>query len=448
MQITETLNEGLKREFQVVVPADDIENRLVGKLGELARNVRLPGFRPGKAPVKLLRKTYGKQVLGEVLQETINEATGKAIQDNALKPAMQPKVEITSFDEGKDLEYKVAVELMPEFDTVDFKELTLERLTVAITDEMVDERIGRLADGMKAYQPAAEGQEAQLGDRLSVDFKGTVDGEAFEGGSAEDFDLVLGDGGRVPGFDDGLVGAKAGETRNVPVTFPADYGAPNLAGKQASFEIAVKKIEVPLPTAVDDSLAGKLGLATLDELKTTVRGMIEREFAGMSRAKLKRALLDALAERHSFAVPPGMIDLEFESIWQQVQQDLERQGKTAADLDKPEEESKAEYRAIAERRVRLGLLLADVGQKNNISVAQNELNAAIAEQARRFPGQERKVLEYFQKTPEAQAQLRAPILEDKVCDFIVGMAQVSERAVTPEDLMKDDEEETAGAPAA
>ena len=448
MQITETLNEGLKREYQVVVEAADIEGRVSGKLTDLAKQVRLPGFRPGKAPVALLRKTYGKQVLGEVLQETVNETTTRTLEQNELKPAMQPSIEITRFDEGTDLEYRIAVEVMPVIETMDFSELAIERPVAEIGQGMVDERLVQLAEGARQYEAAPEDREAQEGDRVAVDFEGRLDGTPFDGGSATDFDIVLGSGGRIPGFDENLTGVKAGDQRSFEVTFPDDYGAQHLAGKTVTFDVTVKRVEVPLATAIDDALAQQLGMQTLDELKEALRGMMQRDYARLSRAKTKRALLDALAGRYSFEVPPGMVRMEFDSIWNQVVEDLKRQDKTEADLDKPEEEAKAEYRAIAERRVRLGLLLADVGQRNDITVTQQELNGAIAEQARNFPGQERQVLEFYRKQPEAQAQLRAPILEDKVCDFILEMATVTEKPVTVEELMREDDDEETGGPQA
>ena len=448
MQITETLNEGLKREYQVVVEAADIEGRVSGKLTDLAKQVRLPGFRPGKAPVALLRKTYGKQVLGEVLQETVNETTTRTLEQNELKPAMQPSIEITRFDEGTDLEYRIAVEVMPVIETMDFSELAIERPVAEIGQGMVDERLVQLAEGARQYEAAPEDREAQEGDRVAVDFEGRLDGTPFDGGSATDFDIVLGSGGRIPGFDENLTGVKAGDQRSFEVTFPDDYGAQHLAGKTVTFDVTVKRVEVPLATAIDDALAQQLGMQTLDELKEALRGMMQRDYARLSRAKTKRALLDALAGRYSFEVPPGMVRMEFDSIWNQVVEDLKRQDKTEADLDKPEEEAKAEYRAIAERRVRLGLLLADVGQRNDITVTQQELNGAIAEQARNFPGQERQVLEFYRKQPEAQAQLRGPILEDKVCDFILEMATVTEKPVTVEELMREDDDEETGGPQA
>jgi trigger factor len=441
MQVTETLSEGLKREFKVTVDADDLEGRMSSKLSELARNVQMPGFRKGKVPVPLLRRTYGKQVMGEVLEQAVNETSTQTLEEKELTPALQPRIEITKFEEGADLEYTMAVEVMPEFEPVDFKTLTLERLTVDVADEEIDKRVVQLADQFKSFEDAAEGEAAKQGDTIVIDFKGKLDGEAFEGGSAEDYSLELGSGSFIPGFEDQLVGCKAGDSKEVNVTFPEEYGAEHLAGKDVVFDVTVKNVKVPLPTVVDDSLAEKLGLENLEALKTAVREQVEREFSEVSRNRLKRALLDVLADRHDFDVPPGMVDMEFDQIWKQVEHDLEHQGKTIADLDKPEDEAKAEYRDIAERRVRLGLLLSEVGRKNNLQVSQDEVNRAIAQQASRFPGQERQVIEFYQGNPQMQAQLQAPILEDKVVDFIIEMATVEDKPVSIEELLKDADEE-------
>jgi trigger factor len=445
MQVTETLSEGLKREFKVVVPAADLESKVSGKLKDLAGRVRLPGFRPGKAPVALLRKTYGRALLGEVLEETVGAATQQTLDERKVRPAMQPKIEVKNFDEGGDLEYVIAVEVMPEFEPADFRQIKLEKLSAEVSDEEVAKRLDAMAEQMKAYAEVAEGQAAKPGDAVVIDFKGSIDGEVFEGGSGTDFELVLGSGSFIPGFEGQLEGAAKGDKRTVQVTFPDDYGHKPVAGKQASFEVEVKQVKAPLPTAVDDELAKKLGLENLDALRQTMRQQLERDYAGLSRAKLKRALLDALAEKHDFPVPPGLVDTEFDNIWKQVEQERERlkQAGQPAEPAKPEEQEKADYRAIAERRVRLGLLLAEVGQRNNVAVTQDEVNRAIGEQARRFPGQERQVFEYFQKNPQAQATLRAPILEEKVCDFIIEMAEVSDRKVPVEELLRDPDEDEA-----
>lgn len=449
MQVQETLNEGLKREYQVTIAAADIEGRVSGRLGELALTVRLPGFRPGKAPVSLLRKMHGRAVLGEVLQATLNESTAKALQERELRPALQPKVEILKFGDGADLEYKVSVELLPEIDPGNFAELEIERLVSPVSDDEIGKRLDKLVEDMKTYIAAAAGHEAQAKDRLTIDFSGTLEGKAFAGGSATDHALVLGEGGFVPGFEAPLFAMKAGESKRFSVDFPADYAAKDLAGKTVEFAVTVKKVEVALPAPVDDSLAVKLGLKTLDELRGTIRQAVEREHAMLSRARTKRRLLDALAEKHRFAVPQGMVEMEFEGIWQQFEADLKRQGKSVAELERPVEEARAEYRGIAERRVRLGLLLSEVGRRQNLQVTQEEVNRAIAEQARRFPGQEQRVFQFYQQNQQAQMQMKAPILEDKVCDFILEMAKVSEREVALEELLRepDDPAELVGAPA-
>jgi trigger factor len=449
MQVTETLSEGLKREYTVVVPADDLEGRMAGRLQELSKTVQMPGFRKGKVPVNLLRRTYGQQMLGEVLEQTVNDATTKTLEENDLKPALQPRIEITKFEEGSDLEYTIAVEVLPDVEPIDFSTLKLERLSIEVTDEMVDERLEQMTKQFREFEDADEGAEAREGDAVVIDFAGKVDGELFEGGSAEDHQLELGSNSFIPGFEEQLVGAKAGEERVVKVSFPENYGAEHLAGKDSEFDVTVKTVRTPIEAEPNDELAVKLGLENLGALKDLVRGQVEQDYAGLSRNRLKRTLLDTLADGHDFEVPPGMVDMEFEQIWDQVVKDLERQEKTIEDLDKPEEEAKQEYRDIAERRVRLGLLLSQVGQANNLEVKPDEINRAIAQQAANFPGQERQVMEFYQQNPEMQAQIQAPIMEDKVVDFIVEMANVEERKVTLEELLKDPdaEEEEEGAAA-
>lgn len=441
MQVTETLSDGLKREYAIVIEADEIENKLSGKLNELAKEAQIPGFRRGKVPVSLLRKTYGKRVMGEVVEESVNEATAKTFEDNELKPAMQPKIEITSFDEGKDLEYKLEVELLPEFEVGSFADLELERPVAEVEDKALEERLEAMAQQMKSFADGADGQEAASGDAVVIDFVGSVDGTPFEGGAADDFQLELGSGQFIPGFEDQLIGVKAGDEKTVEVTFPEEYGDDKLAGKPASFAVTVKAVKVPLPTPVDDALAEKFGLENLEKLREAVKTDMEQAHGQLSRNKLKRSLLDALADRYDFEVPPGMVDMEFDQIWHQLEHDLEHQNKTVADLDKPEEEMRTEYRGIAERRVRLGLLLSEVGRANNLEVSDDEVSRAIMQQAQRFPGQERQVFEYLRDNEQAQAQLRAPILEDKVCDFIIEMAQVTDKTVSLDELMAEPEED-------
>lgn len=440
MQVTETHAEGLKREFTVTVAAGDIEQRMQSRLVELGRAIRLPGFRPGKVPLTVLRKRYGSSVMGEVLEHAVGDSSSQAMRDHGLRPAMQPKIEIVSFKEGTDLEYKMSVELLPEIAPIDFAAIKLERLRAEVAEEEVErslERIARPRRKSEAVERAAEN-----GDELVIDFAGTIDGKEFAGGAAKDFRLELGSERFIPGFEAQLVGAKAGEARTVKVTFPAEYGIEELAGREAEFAVTVKEVRAFQPIVVDDELAKDLGLDSLDALKRTVREQIEREYNAVSRQRLKRTLLDHLAATNDFAVPPGMVDLEFESIWKQFEEARsEHREAVAEDAGKSDEQLKAEYRAIAERRVRLGLLLSEVGTKNAISVTQEELNRALGEEARRHRGREKEVVEFYRNNPEALANLRAPLFEDKIVDFILEMADVSERAVSVEELLHGDEDD-------
>lgn len=437
MQVTQTSADGLKREFKITVGRADLEQRMDAKLSDLGQRVRLPGFRPGKVPLKLLKQQYGKAVMSEVLEDAVNAGVQKAVADHSLRPALQPKVEVTRFAEGDDLEYTAAIEVMPEIVPGDFAGIALEKMVVEVDDARVAETLQRLADQQKNFKPAEAGRAAEKGDAVLIDFVGRIDGVAFDGGAASDYQLELGSGAFIPGFEDQLVGAQAGDRREVSVTFPEAYGNKELAGKPAAFEVTVKEVRAPEPTAVDDELAKRLGLENLDGLKEAVKGQLEQEHAQLTRARLKRGLLDALAAQHDFPVPEGMVGLEFEQIWAQLKQDPANAGKPEEEL----EPQKAEYRTIAERRVRLGLLLSEVGRINNIDVKPDEITRAMIAEARRFPGQERQVMEYFQKTPEAMAQLRAPIYEDKVVDFILELAKVTERKVTVDELMKDPDED-------
>jgi trigger factor len=440
MQITQTSNEGLKRGFRIVVGAAEIDSKIDTKLKSIGQQVRMPGFRPGKAPLGLLKKQYGKAVLGEVLEEQVNDATRQALEQHSLRPAMQPKVEVQKFDEGSDLEYTVEVEVLPEVVPTDFKQISLEKLVADIPDADVDQAMDRLAQQQKTYDKVEEDRASQSGDAVVIDFVGKVDGIAFEGGTASDYTLELGSNTFIPGFEEQLIGHKVGEQVAVNVTFPAEYGNKDLAGKAAIFDVTVKELKAAQPVVVDEEFAKKMGLDSLDKLREAVRRQIEGEFGQYTRARVKRALLDKLAESHSFEVPNGMVELEFEQIWKQLQGPTAEAVTEREASGKSEDELKAEYRGIAERRVRLGLLLAEVGRQNNIEVKQEEVTRAMFEQARRYPGQERQVLEFFKKNPQAADQLRAPIFEDKVVDFILELAQVSERKVSPAELTKDPDE--------
>ena len=445
MEIIETNNEGLRREFKVVIAAADIDKQVTNRLSELGRTVRLPGFRPGKVPITVLKKRYGRAVMGEVLERVVNDGSSEAIRARNLRPAVQPKIEIVSFNEGTDLEYKMAVEVLPEIRPMDFSEIAIERLRPEVPESEVEAALERLAQRQRKSEPVE--RTAEKGDAVVIDFKGMIDGKEFPGSSAEGYTLELGAGAFIPGFEDQLVGAKAGEARTVNVTFPAEYGAADLAGKSAVFEASVKEVRAFQPQPIDDSLAQAVGMQNLEELRKSVSEQFERDYASLARQRLKRTLLDKLAERHDFPVPEGMVDIEFEGIWRQLEQERERQ-KAAGEPEEAvdEAELKAEYRAIAVRRVRLGLLLAEVGRTHNITVAPEEINRALTEQARKFPGQERRIIEYYRDHPEAVDQIRAPIFEDKVIDFILERAQVTERSVPVSELVKDDEEDDAAQP--
>jgi trigger factor len=442
MQITETNTEGLKHEFTVTIGADDIAQRVESRLRELGRQVRLPGFRPGKVPITVLRQRYGTSVMGEVLERAVNDSSSEAMREHKLRPALQPKVEIVSFNEGKDLEYKLAVEVLPDVAPMNFAELKLERLRPDVPDAEVDSALERIARQQRKDEVVD--RPVAKGDVVVIDFTGRVDGTAFPGGSAKGQRLELGAGQFIPGFEDQLEGAKAGDQREVAVTFPADYGASDLAGKAAGFEVEVKEVRAITPQPIDESLAEAVGMENLAALRDAVRQQIEREYSGLARQRLKRQLLDRLAERHHFPVPQGMVDIELNVIWKQYEAERERvkqQGTVDPDANKTEEELKSEYRDIAERRVRLGLLLSEVGRSNNISVSQEEINRALAEEARRLPGREREVIEFYRNQPGALDQLRAPLFENKVIDYILEIADVTDRSVPIAELLKDDEEE-------
>jgi trigger factor len=444
MQITETNAEGLKREFTVIVASNDIEQKMQDRLSEIGRTIRLPGFRPGKVPMPVLRKRYGASVMGEVLEKAVSDSSAQAMRQHNLRPALQPKIEIVSFKEGTDLEYKMAIELLPEIKPVDFSELHLERLRPEIPEAEVDKAVQRIAEPNRKI--TAVDRPAASGDVVVIDFIGKVDGKEFPGGSAQGHSLELGSGRFIPGFEDQLIGAKAGEHREVRVTFPADYGSEELVGKPAEFAVEVKEVREKQALAIDDDMAKEMGFDALDGLRKAVREQLERDYGGLARQRLKRALLDQLAARHDFPVPPGMVDLEFEAIWKQFQEAREQnKDEVKEEAGKPDDELKSEYRAIAERRVRLGLLLSEVGRANAITVNQDEVNRALGEEARRHRGYERQVVEFYRNNPQALANLRAPIFEDKVVDFITEMATVVDKAVPIEDLLKPEPDEAATA---
>lgn len=439
MQITETNATGLKREYKVVIPADKLQGQVETRLKELGERIRMPGFRPGKVPLQLLKQRYEKSVMGEVLEKTVHEGSHQLLNERNLRPAGQPKVEIVKFEDGKDLEFSVAMEVIPEITPVDFKTIQLERTVVDVPDAEVEESLQRLAKRQRKPEPAADDHAAQSGDVVVIDFLGRVDGKEFDGGKAEDFHLELGSGMFIPGFEDQLTGLKKGETKVVQVTFPAEYGNKELAGKPAEFDVTVKQVNELKDQPIDDELAKALGADDLGTLRKRVREQIERDYTLAARARLKRVLLDQLAEKHDFSLPEGLVETEFEAIWKQIEADMKADRLDAEDKGKSEEQLKTEYRDIAKRRVKLGLLLSEVGRSNNIQVPSDDLTRAVIAEARRFPGQEKQVVEFYQKSPEALNQLRAPIYEDKVIDFILELAQLSERHTTPEEFRKEGE---------
>lgn len=445
MQITETVSEGLRREYKVVVAAADLDSRLVGKIEEVKPRLNLKGFRPGKAPISYLKKTFGKSMMGEIVESVVNEGSQKAVSDNNLKVAFPPRVEpvgdIQAAVDGKaDLEFKVVIDLMPDFELADVSTLEVEKLVSDVTDADIEEAIKRLAEQSRTYSARAEGEAAEKDDAVLIDFVGSIDGEEFEGGKAEGFNLVLGSGQLIPGFEDQLIGVKAGEARDVKVTFPADYGAEKLAGKDAVFAVTVKEVKKPDEVAIDDAFASTLGFDSLGTLKERVKEQLKRDYAQASRLHMKRRILDALDAKHAFSLPPTMVEGEFNGIWRQVEAELKREGKSAEDEGKSEEDLKKEYHDIAERRVRLGLVLARIGEQNGLTIAPDEIQRAIASRARQFPGQEQAVFEYYARNPQAQAEIRAPIFEDKVVDFIAELAKINERQVDRETLFMDPDE--------
>jgi trigger factor len=442
MQITQTVSEDLRRQYTVTVPASELDSRVTKRLEEMKPRVNLKGFRPGKAPVSFLKKQFGKSVMGEVVEQAVNEGSQKAISDNQLKPALQPRIEpvgdVNDVVAGKaDLQFTVTVDLMPEFQTTDVSKLTVERLTAEVGDADINEALETLAKQNRGYAARGEGEAAEKDDIVKIDFAGSIDGEEFPGGKGEDFNLTLGSGQFIPGFEDQLIGAKTGEQRDVKVPFPADYHSADLAGKDAVFAVTVKEIKAADEPKIDDDLAKKMGLENLTALKDRVRDQVKADFNAASRLHLKRRVLDALDTAHDFPLPPAMVEAEFAAIWAQVEAELKREGKTAADEGKTEDELKAEYHAIAERRVRLGLVLGKLGEQNGITIAGDEVNRAVMARARQFPGQEQQVFQYYASNPQAQAEIRAPLFEDKVVDFIAELANVTDKPVDRETLFKD-----------
>lgn len=447
MQVTETLSEGLKREYKVVVPAAELDAKVNERLDDLKGRVRINGFRPGKVPVAHLKRMYGRSAMAEVIEATVRDANNQIVSERGFKLAADPKVTLPT-DEGaieqliagkSDLNYTMALEIVPPITLGDFKSIKLAKLVADVADSEVDEGIKNIADQNKPYTPRPQGEKAAKDDRVTISFAGTIDGKPFEGGSGDDAVVLIGSNTFIPGFEDQLIGITTGETRTLKVTFPAHYMKEDLAGKNAEFVVTAKSIEAPGKVTIDDEFAKSLGLESLNKLREAVKDRITREHAAMSRQKIKRALLDELDKLHKFDPPPTLVEEEFDRVWKSVLQELENERKTFADENTTEEKAKAEYRAIAERRVRLGLVLAEIGEKNNITVTDDELSRAVMDRARQFAGQEQRVWDYYRQNPQAVAALRAPIFEEKVVDFLLELASVNESKVSREELYKDDE---------
>lgn len=445
MQIVEKSVEGLSRVYGVTVPAAQLAEKVEARIAEITPTLNLKGFRPGKVPAGHVRKMFGRSLMSEVVEQTITETTQKVLADNNLRPAgepdLRPEGDIQQVVEGKaDLAYEIALEVIPEFEPTDFSTIALKRPVYEPTDKEVDEAVAELAESSKTYEPRkGKTVKAKDGDQLLIDFVGRVDGEAFEGGSAEDATLTLGSGQFIPGFEEQLVGAKPEDEVLVKVTFPAEYQAAQLAGKDAEFTVTVKEVRAPKASKVDDDLAQRLGIEDLEKLKELLRSNLQSQFAGATRFKLKRALLDVLDEKHDFPLPPRMVEAEFTQIWDQVQEDKTAGNLPPEDADKSDDQLRDEYRKIAERRVRLGLVLAEVGRINNVQVTEQELAEAMRQEAMRYGPQAQQIFDFLRQNPSAQAQIRAPIFEEKVVDLIVSKAKVEDEKVSREELLKEDD---------
>ncbi|WP_448043842.1 trigger factor [Bradyrhizobium liaoningense] len=453
MQVTETLSEGLKHEFKISVPASDLDAKAGAKLVDLKDKVRINGFRPGKVPVAHLKKVYGRSVMAETIDQTIRDTNTQLFSERGFRLATEPKItmpteqkDVEELLSGKsDLTYTVAIEVVPAIALADFKTFQVEKPVADVTDTDIDDAIKRIADSNRTYAAKGEGAKAESGDRVTISFKGSINGEVFEGGTGEGIQVVIGSNTFIPGFEEQLIGIGANETRTLKVSFPKNYMNDKLAGQPAEFETTATLIEAPQDLAIDDEFAKSLGLESLDKLKEAARERLSAEFATATRQRVKRALLDRLDEAHRFEAPPSLIDEEFNLMWNSVKAEMDSAGKTFADEDTTEDAAKEEYRKIADRRVRLGLVLSEIGEKNKITVTDDEVGRAVIERARSMPGREKEVWDYYRNNAQALAQLRAPIYEDKVVDFILELANVTEKKVSREDLYKDDDAEKTAA---
>ena len=449
MQVTETKSEGLSREFKVALPANEIEEKISHRLKELARTAQMPGFRPGKVPVSVLRKKYGPSVLGEVLERAVNDSSQQALAEKGLRPAMQPQIEITSFEDGGDLEYTIGVELLPEIKPVDFSKIKLERLIPKTDDAAMENTLADIAAAQGDSAAIKDDRETKTGDVLVIDFLGQVGGEEFAGGKAEGYELTLGSGTFIPRFEEQLIGVKVGDKIEVKVKFPDSYGAAELSGKDAVFDVTVNELKETVPSAIDDELAKKVGMENLEALKKSIREEQESKFNEMSRMILKRALLDELSAAHDFEIPEKLLDREFDTIWKQFEEQRKKDKDAGqGSEEKTDDEHKKDFREIAERRVRLGLLLSEVGRANNVQISQEDVNSQLMAEARRHPGREKEVMEHYKNNPEAMEELSAPLYEEKVVNFILEQASITEKTATKDELIKTMEDEAAGKPKA
>jgi len=447
MQVSETLAEGLKRELTVTIPASELDSRLSEKLDELKSRIKLNGFRPGKVPISHLRNLYGKSAMAEVVETTVTESSRQALNDRGEKAALQPEIAMTEDEaeaneilSGKaDLVFTMAYEVLPEFEIADFKGIAIERQVVDVTDDEINERLNQIGEANRAFESVS--RKARDGDRITLSYAGQIDGEPFEGGADQNAQITIGSGQFIPGFEDGLKGVKAGDEKTIEVTFPDDYQAAHLAGKAAEFLVEIKDVAEPGEITFDDEFATRLGLESMDKLRETIKGQIESEYGMATRQKVKRQILDALDEKHSFDLPEKLVAQEFDNIWKQIAHDIEQHGKSFEDEGTSEEEARAEYQAIAKRRVRLGLVLSRVGEVAEVEVSEEELQRALYAHVRQFPGQEQQVLDYYRNNPMAIQELRAPIFEDKTIDYIMEFAEVTDKTVTKEELLSDEDED-------
>ena len=448
MQVTETVSDGLKREFKVVVPAADLATKADVKLGQLKDQVRLNGFRPGKVPVAHIKRLYGRAVMAEMIETTVREANAEIITERGFKLVREPKVTLPE-EQGaveqviagkSDLAYTVAIEILPTIELADFKGIQLERMNAEVAETEVDEALAKIAEQSRPFAPKGEGAKAENGDRVTIDFTGKMDGTPFQGGTGGDVSLHLGSGSFIPGFEEQLIGIAAGEQRTVNVTFPQTYPTAHLAGKNAELDVTAKAVEAPQPITLNDEFAKSVGLESLAKLREMVKERIVREHGAMSRQKVKRKLLDELDAKHKFTPPPSLVEDEFTNVWKTIQDDLQARKRTFEEEGTTEEKAKEEYRGIAERRVRLGLVIAEIGERNGIKVSDEELSRAVMDRARQVPGREQEVWDFYRNNPDALASLRAPIFEDKVIDFILELAKVADKTVSREELYKEDED--------